>query len=285
MNKYIIILISILSLGMSSCDSFLERQPDEPQTSENIFEKRTTTFQYLANVYAWINNETDPSGQNNIFTPSSDECSVSFGNRWFRLFNNGTWQVSSNPSSFLTKNYSLYWKGIREASYFMENVHRCPELTEQEVKEWIAEARFLRAYYYFCLMRMWGPVPILGESPVDYSSQEIRDIDRNTWDECVDWLGNQCDLAAADLLLEQSSTWLGRATKGAALALKSRLLLYSARPLFNGNPTYQGMKNYYGNDLFPQAVDAQKWVKAAQAAEAVMDLGLYQIIGENDGLP
>ncbi|MBP3498258.1 MAG: hypothetical protein J6K33_10575, partial [Alistipes sp.] len=96
MNKYIIILVSVLSLGLVSCDAWLNRQPDEPKTSENIFEKRTTTFQYLANVYTWINNETDPSGQNNIFTPSSDECSVSFGNRWFRLFNNGTWQVSSN---------------------------------------------------------------------------------------------------------------------------------------------------------------------------------------------
>lgn len=289
MNKYIIILISILSLGMVSCDSFLNRQPDEPQTSENIFEKRTTTFQYLANVYTWINNETDPSGQNNIYEPSSDECSVSFGNRWFRLFNNGTWQVSSNPgsgtSAFLAKCYSLNWKGIREASYFMENVHRCPELTEQEVKEWIAEARFLRAYYYFCLMRMWGPVPILGESPVDYSSEAVRDIDRNTWDECVDWVCEQCDMAAQDLLAEQSSTWLGRATKGAALALKSRVLLYSARPLFNGNPTYQGMKNYYGNDLFPQSYDAEKWLEAAHAAEEVMDLGLYQLIGEHAGQP
>lgn len=285
MNKYIIILVSVLSLGLVSCDAWLNRQPDEPRTSENIFEKRTTTFQYLANVYTWINNETDPSGQNNIFTPSSDECSVSFGNRWFRLFNNGTWQVSSNPSSFLSKNYSLYWKGIREASYFMENVHRCPELSDQEVKEWVAEARFLRAYYYFCLMRMWGPVPILGESPVDYSSEEVRDIDRNTWDECVNWVCDQCDLAAEDLLLEQSSTWLGRATKGAALALKSRVLLYSARPLFNGNPMYKGMKNFYGNDLFPQTEDAQKWLAAAEAAEAVIDLGVYQIVGELWGKP
>ncbi|MBQ9138014.1 MAG: RagB/SusD family nutrient uptake outer membrane protein [Alistipes sp.] len=289
MNKYIIILISILSLGVVGCDSYLERQPDEPKTSENIFEKRTTTFQYLTNVYSWINNETDPSGQNNILTPSSDECSCSFGNRWFRLFNNDTWQVSSNPSvsssTFLAKNYSLYWKGIREATYFMENVHRCPELTEQEVKEWIAEARFLRAYYYFCLMRMWGPVFIHGEACADYTSESLRDMDRNTWDECVDWVAEQCDMAAADLLLEQPDTWLGRATKGAALALKSRLTLYSARPLFNGCPIYKGMKNYYGNDLFPQTEDAQKWVEAAQAAEEVMELGVYQIVGESAGTP
>ena len=131
MKKYILIVISLLSLSLVSCDSWLNRQPDEPMTSENIFEKMLTTRQYLINVYSWINNETDPSGQSNIWEACSDECTVSFGNRWHRLFNNDSWMVSSNPSvsssSFLAKNYSLYWKGIREASYFMENVERCPE--------------------------------------------------------------------------------------------------------------------------------------------------------------
>ncbi|MBQ7855887.1 MAG: RagB/SusD family nutrient uptake outer membrane protein [Alistipes sp.] len=289
MKKYIVILISMLSLSLASCDSFLDRQPDEPKTSENIFNKMITTRQYLVNVYSWINNETDPSGQNNIWEACSDECSVSFGSRWHRLFNNGTWMVSSNPSvssnSFLAKNYSLYWKGIREASYFMENVGRCTELTPTEVAEWSAEARFLRAYYYFCLMRMWGPVHILGENCADYTSEDLRNIDRNTWDECVDWVCKELDAAADVLPLEQSDEWLGRATKGAALAVKARLLLYSARPLFNGNPMYAGIKNYYGKDLFPQTYDPNKWVLAAEAAQEVMDLGVYEIVGENAGDP
>ena len=289
MKKYILILISMLSLTMVSCDSWLNRQPDEPMTSENIFEKMLTTRQYLINVYTWINNETDPSVQSNIWEACSDECSVSFGNRWHRLINNDSWMVSSNPSvsssTFLAKNYSLYWKGIREASYFMENLHRCGELTPEQIKEWSAEARFLRAYYYFCLMRMWGPVPILGEECADYTSEELREIDRSTWDECVEWVCGELDRACEDLPLTQPDEWLGRATKGAALAVKARLLLYSARPLYNGNPMYAGIKNYYGKDLFPQTYDATKWVKAAQAAEELMNLHIYEIVGENAGTP
>ena len=162
MKRYIVILISVLSLSLVGCDAFLNRQPDEPKTSQNIFEKKMTTRDYLINVYGWLNNETDPSGQNNVWEGASDECSVSFGNRPYRIINNGTWMVSSNPNSISEKQYSLYWKGIREASFFMENAGRCPELSPEELKEWCGEARFLRAYFYFCLMRMYGPVPLSG---------------------------------------------------------------------------------------------------------------------------
>lgn len=285
MKRYIAILFVMLSLGMVGCDSFLNRQPDEPKTSENIFEKMQTTRLYLVNIYSWINNETDPSVQSNHWEACSDECSVSFGNRWHRLINNGTWMVSNSGSTFFSKQYSLYWKGIREASYFMENIHRCPELTPEQIQEWSAEARFLRAYYYFSLMRMFGPVPILGEECADYTSEELKDIDRNTWDECVEWVCNECDRAAEYLPLEQPAEWYGRATKGAAMAVKARLLLYSARPLFNGNPMYAGIKNYYGNDLFPQQYDPNKWVLAAQAAEDIMNLHIYQIVGEEANDP
>ena len=103
MKRYLAILFVMLSLGMVGCDSFLNRQPDEPKTSENIFEKMQTTRLYLVNIYSWINNETDPSVQSNHWEACSDECSVSFGNRWHRLINNGTWMVSNSGSTFFSK--------------------------------------------------------------------------------------------------------------------------------------------------------------------------------------
>ena len=277
---YAILLISLFAVG---CDSYLDRQPDEPKTSKNIFEKRETTFRYLANVYSWTNNETDNSGQANYFEPASDECACAFTGRGFRLMNNSTWQVSS--AVYASNTYENYYKGIREASYFMANVARCPELTPAEVTEWIAEARFLRAYYYFCLMRQYGPVILLGESTADFTDPALRDLDRNTWDECVDYVCGELDAAASDLPLEQPAVWYGRATKGAALAVKARLLLYSARPLFNGNPMYASMKNVYGRNLFPTEYDPAKWQLAADAAKAVMDLNVYEIVGENANDP
>ena len=277
---YAILLISLFAVG---CDSYLDRQPDEPKTSKNIFEKRETTFRYLANVYSWTNNETDNSGQANYFESASDECACAFTGRGFRLMNNSTWQVSS--AVYASNTYENYYKGIREASYFMANVARCPELTPAEVTEWIAEARFLRAYYYFCLMRQYGPVILLGESTADFTDPALRDLDRSTWDECVDYVCGELDAAASDLPLEQPAVWYGRATKGAALAVKARLLLYSARPLFNGNPMYASMKNVYGRNLFPTEYDPAKWQLAADAAKAVMDLNVYEIVGENANDP
>lgn len=61
-------------LSAAGCNSYLDRQPDEPYTSKNVFESYNSTFRYLVNVYSWITNETDPSGQANHYTPSSDDA-------------------------------------------------------------------------------------------------------------------------------------------------------------------------------------------------------------------
>ena len=158
MKKSIIILCFTAFLA-GGCESYLDRQPDESYMSGNIFEKYSSTFSYLVNVYSWIFNETDPSGQQNHYTPSSDEAACAFPSRMFALSNNSTWSVNSEDTqkSYKIQYWLNYYKGIREASYFITNVGRCPELTPDEVKEWAAEARFLRAYYYFSLMRLYGP--------------------------------------------------------------------------------------------------------------------------------
>lgn len=184
-------------LSAAGCNSYLDRQPDEPYTSKNVFESYNSTFRYLVNVYSWITNETDPSGQANHYTPSSDECVCVFTGRPFAQWNNSTWSVSTEDQTGLSY-YTTYYKGIREASYFIANVGRCPELSPAEALEWAAEARFLRAYYYFCLMRLYGPVVLLGEGVADFNDLALRERDRNPWDECVDWVAEECRKAAAD---------------------------------------------------------------------------------------
>jgi hypothetical protein len=287
-NKNIILcLAAFLCTG---CESYLDRQPDESFTSKNIFEKQTSTLLYLVNVYSHVGNttimnETDPSGQKVHYTPSSDEATCVFTGRDFAMFNNSTWAVNSEDhnNNNKIKYWIPYYTGIREASYFMGNVGRCPELTGDQINEYAAEARFLRAYFYFCLMRLYGPVVLLGEKEVDFNDPALRYVDRNTWDECVNWVAEECDKAAAHLPLSQTAEFPGRATKGAALALKARLLLYSARELFNGHPMYVGkMKNAEGKYLFPQTPDAAKWTIAAQAALDVMELNKYRLIDKDD---
>jgi hypothetical protein len=98
-----------------------------------------------------------------------------------------------------------------------------------------AEARFLRAYFYFELFRQYGPVFVWGDVTPDILIK-AEDIDRHTVDENVNFIVEEYDKAIADLPLEISDprSWAGRITKGAAMAAKARLLLYAASPLYNG---------------------------------------------------
>ena len=285
MKKITTLFIVTIALFFCSCDSYLDRQPDEALTSEAIFKKYATTLKYLINVYSWIPDESDNSGQQNPWEGSSDECSVAYTSRAFGLINQCTWSPSSDIHT--TNVYKDMYKGIREASYFMQHVHQCPtsELSETDATQWYAEARFMRAYYYFSLMKVFGPIFLLGDEPIDFTDPNISHRERNTWNECVKYVSDELDSCVTDLPEEQPANMYGRATRGAAMAVKARLLLYSARPLFNGNPMYKTVMTADGTHLFPETYDENKWKLAAAAAKDIIDLNHYELIGENDGTP
>lgn len=275
-------------LILSGCDSYLDRQPDDPLTAENIFLKYETTLKYLINVYSWIPNESDLSGQALIAAGSSDECSVTFTGRFFGMYNRNMVTPAITNSTYRDITYNNPYTGIREATYFMQHVNDCPatELSDKDKKEWYAEARFLRAYYYFMLMRFYGPVILLDEEIIDFNSDNLGDKDRSPWDECVNWVVSELDAAAENLPEAQTNTqWWGRATRGAAMAVKARLLLYSARPLFNGNTLYKNMTNRDGLALFPQSKDASKWERAAKASKDIIDLHQYSLVNNPSATP
>ncbi|WGQ08782.1 RagB/SusD family nutrient uptake outer membrane protein [Pedobacter gandavensis] len=151
------------------------------------------------------------------------------------------------------KNYT----GIRRANIFLSKIDVVPTTAALKV-QWRAEARFLRAYFYFELLKRWGGVPLLGDKV--YGLNDNLNLKRNTADECYDYILSEIE-AVKDLLLpavvvDQN---IGRANKGAALALKSRVLLYRASPLWNPNG------------------DIQRWTAAANAAKDVMTLGNYSL--------
>lgn len=281
MKNYLIFIISTFLL--CSCESFLDRQPDEAMTLEKAFSKEATTRAYLNEVYFWAPDEYDPSGQQTIYTPCSDEAVVAYQGRIFGYINAGTW----TPAHTLIRDYMYddLWLGIREASVFIENVYKCPELTAEKASQWAAEARFMRAYFYMVLMRYYGPVFILGEKPCDFNDKGLALRERDTWDYCVEWVANEFDKARYDLPESQNSTNYGRPTIGAALALKSRLYLMAARPLFNGCELYRGIISKNGTPLFPQAPDPDKWKRAANAAKAVIDLDKYSLVGADGTNP
>jgi hypothetical protein len=282
------------AMFLSSCESFLDRQEDEKLTFDKIWESRTTTRQYWLSAMSFLPNFNGTFvGDADPYLGASDECSIAY-DRGYRSINFGTWNASSVPYYRM----ATYYNGIRECNIFMQNVYRCsdPLATREMLDEWYWQARFARAYYYFLLMQDYGPVFLLGDDLVDFTlSTEELYRPRNTWDQCVDYVVSEltecADNNAIPTQQQLQPINYGYATKGVCKAVISRLTLYSARDLFNGNTMYSSVRNpaapnfpeLSGQQLFPATYDANKWLIAAEAAKAVLDLGHYELYRAGNG--
>lgn len=282
----------MIALAVCGCDSYLDRQPDDQLTSKNIFDKKTTTLQYLVNVYTYIPSEWSPEGYGStsgIAITASDEASCAYtGSRFFALLNHNQLSPLSTHGGYRHAVYRLLYQGISEATYFMSKVQDCPQLTDDEKVMWRGEARFLRAFYYTELLKWNGPVIWLGDRQSDYSDQNVSKVDRSPWNTIVDWLCDEYDQAATELPDTRSSYEIGRATKGSSLAMKARLLMFNASPLFNGqNGTgiYDGIVNKDGEKLFNTEYDENRWRQAAEAAKAVIDMNTYNLVDDENATP
>ena len=159
-------------------------------------------------------------------------------------------------------------------------------MTEEEKNAWAAEAKFLKAYYHFLLLTYYGPIPIVDENlPISASDQDVR-VKRKPIDEVFQYIVSTIDEAIIDLPVRVlNSNDLGRIDQVIAKAIKSRVLLYAASPLFNGNfEMYSDFIDENGDHFFNQNYDASKWELARDASleaiNAALDSGvsLYQFI-------
>jgi len=273
--KNIISFIFLLPMYFCACESYLDQQPlDIPTTEADVFSKRQTVEKYLLGVYSFVPKYSQSSAngvEGEPWTAASDEGDQGAGHTVIQIVN-GTW----NPGNIPYDKWNYYWRGIREATYFMQNLYLCKELTNEYYTRYYNEARFLRAYYYFLLMRLYGPVPILPqEVPVDPNDDYFMTMySRDTWDQCVQYVCDELDETIGGLRQDLVTNELGKPTPGTALAVKSQLLLYSASQLFNprNNSLFTGwISKKTGEPLIPVTYDSEKWKKAADAAKAVID--------------
>lgn len=265
--KKIAVLAMVLLIGMNiSCKKdFFDQVPDDRLTLEETFKSRNAAERFLANVYSAIRDESEQRF-NVPWTAASDEADFVWGFAPSNNINNGTYDASSD---FTGTYWKSYYQAIRSAGIFMENVDKVPDMPAVLKAQYKAEAKALRAIYYFQLMRIYGPVIITGDKaiPADANFQ----LPRNSYDECVDYVAAELDAAAAALPAVSNTANLGRINKPIALAFKAELYLYAASPLFNGNTDYAAMKNADGKQLIAQTVDVPKWKRAADAAKAFID--------------
>ncbi|MDO5570763.1 MAG: RagB/SusD family nutrient uptake outer membrane protein [Bacteroidales bacterium] len=286
MKKNIILILSLcLGIFSQSCSDYLDvdRYLTDRQSLERIFDSRDYTEQWLANAYYQLLSFNLEIGHTR-FTLSnySDDMIYTEGGSGitYSNFKFGKYgpQYTGNAGDLISKPWAQSYQGIRQASIFIENVRPGEEITEDMYKDLKGQAYFVRGYFYWLLLRKYGPVPILPEQGLNYeSSYDELSLPRNTYDECAEYIAEQMLEAAKLLEMDRSTRYAARPTKGAALAVRAKAYLYAASPLANGNEEMAEFVDDKGNPVISQQYDETKWAKAAAACLDVIKLGKYKI--------
>lgn len=186
-----------------------------------------------------------------------------------------TYKISSGGINANNADRTLWtttYQMIRAANIFLKNKDSIP-VSAATKDYWVGQVRFLRAWYTFTLLKHYGGIPLIGDKV--FGDDERIDVARSSYEDCINYLINELDAAAAALPLSYRSGDVNqlRVTKGSALAVKARMLLYAASPLFNSGP----MTNDPEHLLAFQQADPERWKQAAEAAKAVINLGVYNL--------
>lgn len=286
MKKIYILLI--MAVAAVSCDSFFDINLKDQPTLEDTMSRSSTVKRYLAHLYSYIPRDENIRNYEGATVLRSDESLVAksqYETFWYKV-RRGEYGADNSVDDASANPWKRFYTGINECTTFMSNLNKDQEDSPRLVQQMMGEARFLRAYYYFVLLRQYGPVIVWGDKAAD-QSVKAETLDRNTLEENFTFIISELDKAIEDLCYEVNDEGLGlsiasnkgRVTKGAAIALKTRVLLYRASPLYNGqNGTgiYSGLSNSRGEKLFPE-YDATKWDDVAKAAEDLFALNRYEL--------
>ena len=256
------IFIVCLPLILFSCKNVLDIAPQNILQNKDVFSNESAIEAYLATIYNNIPLQ-DLNYQIPIQSPTITYMSELSGeslNNAYRLkmtVGDGTW---------------LQWWGysqVRDVNEFISNIGS-GSFSDDQKNQWIGEARFIRAYYYFELVKRYGGVPLITVAQnFNGNNLDSLKVPRNTEKEIYDFISSELDAAAQ--LMGPDSPEQGRANKYAAYALKSRAMLYAAAEAEYGSLQLNGLIGMPANEA-----DAY-WQQAYDAAKKVMDSGNYSL--------
>lgn len=211
----------------------------------------------------------------------TDECNFSQGYAPATEMN--LQGYSATNSRLWEAKYKAHYTGIRKAFVFIENIDRASDISQEEKEMMKSECRTLIALRYFTLMRSFGGVPLVKKT---LEVNEDFNIQRSSIEDCVNYIVELCD-QSMNLPDRYDSKWRGRVTKGVALAVKARTLLYAASPLYNTNEPFIGYGNAEQDALLCYTnTDIERWRTAYEANKAVLDwaetVGNVSIINTGD---
>ncbi|WP_301706349.1 RagB/SusD family nutrient uptake outer membrane protein [uncultured Parabacteroides sp.] len=239
-NFIYIALLAITLFGFSSCSDFLDRIPDDELSDGSFWKTPNDAKMFIADVYRQVL----PGGDTGDIDGDIESDNAVHGIKW------AAGDVSKGIYDPAAMSWSGDYKAIRACNILLSKIDNIPDYDQTDKEAVMAEARFLRGYIYFGLIQTFGGVPYV-DQPVDL--KEMGNITRTPVEEVYAKVMEDFDYAIAHLPAEWGSSDYGRATKGAANAMKARAALY--------------FKHY------DTAVDA---------AKAVMDSGKYELFDANN---
>lgn len=275
-DKFVLLLLlSALALACKKTN-YLSATVTSNLDSTSVFTDSTYAMQFLNGIYTAAGFATDPKRfvSNGVGAGLDAACDEAEGpnlssSNGFTMFATGT----VNPTIVPTDAWGTPYANIRAVNQFLTHLYEIPFNPTLKL-ETRAEARFLRAWYYFIMLEHYGGIPLIGDSV--FTSTTPLNVARSSFSACVNYITSECDSAAAYLPATQSGANYGRASAGACLALKSRCLLFAASPLFQNGGFGQGKGALDSIVAYPDN-DANRWVLAANAAMAVINLNAYSL--------
>ena len=286
-KHYLYIMIAIISSVFTACD-YLDLVPEKDiETFESIFERKASADVWLTQSTEFMASSSFTGFTANVGVTGADELVTGDQARKFcRLFKIGDGlQASQDP---LDNIWTATYYSIRMLNTFIERIDDVYNMTDAEKRNWKAEAIAVKAFYYFELVKRYGPIVLVPKNiDVNADLSEMQ-IPRSHVDTCFNEIVRLLDEAIPELYYgrERIASHKLFPSREGAMALKARVLLYQASPLFNGNEFYVNFKDKSGKPYFSTEVDPEKWRRAAEAAdEAVqlcLDLGYKLKNGEGD---
>lgn len=253
--KILFPIAAMVLLCISACKKdFLERTPGVSLPEENVFAKTTLATQFADNAYTFLVDDYARFDTHRGSTSqASDEAVSGTSNSSVRLFNQGLYHDVSNVNALndILDIWKREYEGIRVTNMMLSKMDIVPWTSTDPRNRIEGEMHYLRAFFYFELIKRFGGVPIVDRV---YETNEDIDFPRNTYDECLAFIIKDLDLADQLLPASYDGANNGRATLGGAAALRSRVLLYAASKLNNDSG------------------DPVKWRAASNAAAKVMGM-------------
>lgn len=255
-------------VGFSSCNYLDFDQSIGFDSQAEVYEVFSRAEQSLTQVYTYLEHDFG-SIDGAMRDCATDDAHYVWTNGDIHTYNNGRWSSTNTIDAV----WSNYYSGIRTANQFIKSMEETDfskykwnsdyETWVDKSQYWVYEARFLRSLYLFELAKRYGDIPL---ATGIYTVEDVNLLAKTSFADVIGYIAQECyDVASKlpDSYNNVTGKQTGRITRGTALALRARALLYVASPLHSAD-------------------DQQKWIAAAQAAKDVIDLDLYKLVDEEN---